>query len=147
MSTKKIIVFLVIVLVVVAGFYAWNEYTRTAKDLKQVEASVTTGAIELVNEFMTDETAANTKYLEKIVMVKGMVKKIVPVDNTYTIVLGDSTDMSSVRCLVDSTHTAPVAGLQPGIMINIKGYLTGFKKDETGLLGSDVELNRCVIQQ
>jgi hypothetical protein len=35
--------------------------------------------------------------------------------------------------------------LQQGAVITIKGAITGFSKDETGLLGSDVQLNRCVI--
>ena len=147
MSAKKIIIGIIVLLVVIAGFYAWKEYNRTAKDLKQVEASVSTGATDLLSEFMNNEEAANARYLDKIIQVKGVVKSVVAIDNTYTIVLGDTSEMSSVRCLVDSTHTEPVADLKRGNTVNIKGYLTGFKKDETGLLGSDVELNRCVIQQ
>jgi tRNA_anti-like len=81
------------------------------------------------------------------VAVKGMVKSVTKIENTFTVVMGDTADMSSVRCLIDSMHVEGVSGLQRGATVTIKGALTGFKKDETGLLGSDVELNRCVLQQ
>jgi len=29
----------------------------------------------------------------------------------------------------------------------VKGYIIGYEKDETGLLGSDVKLNRCVVDK
>lgn len=147
MSTKRILIAVIVILVIAGGLYAWNEYNRTAPDLDDVQATVTIEAQSLLAEYMNDEAVANARYLEKIILVKGMVKNIVSVNNTYTIVLGDTTDMSSVRCLVDSTHSNEITGLQRGMMAGIKGAVTGFKKDETGLLGSDVELNRCVIQQ
>ena len=145
MSKKRVIISIIILLIIAAGIYGWEEYNRKLKDLDDVAADISAEAPALVNEFMADEATANTKYRNKIISVTGMVKKVVEVDNTYTVVIGDTTDMSSVRCLIDSTHTAGIAVLKRGMKINIKGAITGFKKDDTGLLGSDVELNRCLI--
>ena len=146
MSKKRIIISVIVLLIIVAGIYGWKEYTRKVKDLDDVEAELSVQAPALINEFMTNEAAANKKYQNKIIAVSGIVKKLINVDNTYTVVMGDTTDMSSVRCLADSTHAEGFSGLKRGMTINIKGAITGFKKDDTGLLGSDVELNRCVIQ-
>jgi hypothetical protein len=147
MSKKRIIIGIIVLLIIAAGIYGWEEYTRKVKDLEDVAADFSVQAPALINEFMTDEAAANKKYQNKIVAVQGMVKKLSDVDNTFTVVMGDTADMSSVRCLIDSTHVSGITDLKRGMTITIKGALTGFKKDDTGLLGSDVELNRCVVQQ
>jgi hypothetical protein len=74
-----------------------------------------------------------------------MIKSIEAGQGAGTIVLGDTTDMSGVRCVLDSSANSMTASLQQGAVITVKGAITGFNKDETGLLGSDVQLNRCVI--
>jgi hypothetical protein len=147
MSKKRVIISIIILLIIAAGIYGWEEYNRKVKDLGDVAAEITTEAPALVKEFMTNEAAANTKYQNRIIAVSGMVKKVIEVDNTFTVVVGDTTDLSSVRCLIDSTHTTGIAELKRGMNINIKGAITGFKKDDTGILGSYVELNRCVINR
>ena len=147
MSRKRLVVIIIAVLIISGGYYAWSEYNRGVKDLGSVDADMSADAALLIKDFTANEGTANKKYQDKIVAVKGMIKGIEKIDNTFTIVMGDTTDMSSVRCLVDSTHVEGVSKLKRGSIITIKGALTGFKKDETGLLGSDVELNRCVLQQ
>ena len=146
MSTKKIIIVVVLLVAAAAGIYAWREFTRTNEDLSDVNPRYEVDAIGLINEFNTSDSAANARYLGQIVEVQGMVKKIErDEDGKYTIVMGDTTDMSSVRCALDSVHAAGATDLHRGQSIKVKGAFTGFKKDDTGLLGSDVELNRGVI--
>jgi hypothetical protein len=144
---KRIVIGIMVLLILAAGIYAWSEFNRTVKSLANVKADYNVAAMALIGEFETDEVAAQAKYNNKIVAVNGMVKSIEDVDNSYTVVLGDTSSMSSVRCLIDSTAASAVIGISRGMVINIKGALTGFKKDETGLLGSDVELNRCIVAQ
>jgi tRNA_anti-like len=146
MSRKKIIISTVVLVVLIGGIYAWSEYTRTVKSLAGVEADFTTDAAALIAEFEKDELAADKKYHNKIVAVNGMVKGVDAVQNTYSIVLGDTSQLSAVRCVVDSVYVKSVSGVNRGMVITVKGAITGFKKDDTGLLGSDVELNRCVIE-
>jgi tRNA_anti-like len=147
MNKRRIIVGFLVLVIIIAGIYAWREYNRTVRDLDNVTADYTVEAVALINEFTAHETDANSKYQDKIIAVQGLVKKVDQADNNYTVVLGDTTDMSSVRCLMDSSHVASTAGLQRGQQLTIKGAITGFKKDDTGLLGSDVELTRCIIVQ
>jgi len=63
----------------------------------------------------------------------------------YTVILGEEFLMSSVRCSMDSLHQMDVASLTTGTLVTMKGNCSGFNRDE--LLGSDVILNRCVIEK
>lgn len=132
--------------VAIIAMYAYREYHRTNKSLTTVEPDTTVEAVALVNEFLASDSVAYNKYRNKILAVHGMIKSIDTAAGDCTVVLGDTAALSSaVRCLVDSSFTATAIALHRGDRITIKGAITGFKKDETGLLGSDVELNRCVV--
>lgn len=147
MSKKKVIILIVVLVVIVAGLYGYHEYYRTNKDLGDVKEDYSVKATTLINEYMNSESEADNKYRNKILSISGMIKRIDTSDNYYTVVVGDTMNMSSVRCSIDSTHSAELNNLKRGMNVKIKGAITGFKKDDTGLLGSDVELNRCVVQK
>jgi hypothetical protein len=145
MTKKRMIIGGIVVVIVMTAIYAWYQYNRTVQGLADVRADYSVEASSLINEFVSNEDSANKKYLNKILSVKGTIKNIEPGESAGTIVLGDTTDMSGVRCALDSTANSTTGSLQRGAVITIKGAITGYNKDETGLLGSDVQLNRCVI--
>jgi hypothetical protein len=147
MSKKRIIIGGIIAIIIIVALYAWYEYNRTVQGLNDVSADYTVNATELIHEFVSNDTTANQKYLNKILEVKGMIKKIEENSGTGIVVLGDTTDMSGVRCILDSATSANAGSLKRGAVVTIKGAITGFNKDETGLLGSDIELNRCVLSK
>lgn len=145
MIKKRIIIGGIVVVIMMAAVYVWFEYNRTVEGLSDVKADYSVNAIALINEFVSNEESASKKYLNKVLSVKGTIKSIEAAEGAGTIVLGDTTDMSGVRCVLDSSTLSMSGSLQQGAVITIKGAITGFNKDETGLLGSDVQLNRCVI--
>ena len=146
MSRKRIIILAILVVMAGAAIYGWNEYHRKNEDLSGVKAAYAVNAVQLIGEFNQNDSAANARYLGKVVAVNGMVKGVEKDDEgKYTVVLGDTADMSSVRCAMDSAHATDATGLRRGQSVQVKGSFTGFKKDDTGLLGSDVELNRAVV--
>src|SRR5258708_5316198 len=147
MSRKKLILLVIIIVLAAAGFYAYKEYNRVNADVSGLQADYNIAATDLLKEFTANDSVANKKYLGKIIAVKGIVRQVSKDENGYcTIVLGDtSSSMSSIRCSVDSVHTPDVINLGKGKTITVKGSLTGFKPDDTGLLGSDIEMNRCVL--
>lgn len=134
-----------VVVIMIAAVYAWYQYNRTVQGLSDVRADYSVNATALINEFVSNEDSANKKYLNKILSVKGMIKHVESREGT--IVLGDTADMSGVRCVLDSSVHSNANSLQRGAIITVKGAITGFNKDETGLLGSDVQLNRCIISK
>jgi hypothetical protein len=145
MTKKRMIIGGIVVVITITAIYAWYQYNRTVQGLADVRADYSVEAPALINEFVSNEETAHKKYLNKILSVKGTIKSIEPGESAGTIVLGDTTDMSGVRCVLDSSANATSGSLQRGAVVTIKGAITGFNKDETGLLGSDVQLNRCVI--
>ena len=145
MKKKPVIIGGIGVVILLAALYGWYQYNRAIPGLVDAAADYSVNATTLIGEFVNNETGANTKYQNKILSVNGTVKKVENDGHASIVVLGNAADMSSVRCQLDSTAIASVNSLQPGHAITIKGAITGFSKDETGMLGSDVQLNRCVI--
>lgn len=147
MKQKKLIIIIALATVLLGGgWYGYSEYNRKVKDLSRVKADVVLDAKTLIQSFEKDEAASNVNYLDKIIAVKGNVKAVEKNDQGHvTVILGEEDGMSSVRCSMDSTHQGDVVSLSRGKMLTMKGACTGFNADE--LLGSDVILNRCVIEK
>jgi hypothetical protein len=145
MSRKKIILLLILIAIAVAAWYGYREYSRTNKDLKNVRPDFIVNASDLIKEFESGDSAAAKKYNGQILEVTGFVKNIDKDDQGYyTLVLGDTSGLSSVRCSMDTSHQSDAASLIAGSSAIVRGACTGFNKDDMGL-GSDVILNRCAI--
>ena len=146
MRKKKILLGVLAAAIIGGAWFAYGAYSRKVKDLANVKAQITMQSSELIAAFERNETVANTDLLDKIIAVQGNVKEIEKDDHGhYTIVLGDTANVSSVRCSMDSVHVREISGLREGTIVTLKGACTGFNADE--LLGSDVILNRCVIEK
>lgn len=147
MKRRKIILVGLGVLLVagaIAAWYIYKEYNRTHKDTADMKPDYTVNTVSLLQEFETNEQVSNKKYWDKIIQVEGMVKGLAKDDKGfYSVILGDSSSMSSVRCSMDSVHNKEAALLQKGSIALLKGICAGFNTDE--LLGSDVILVRCVV--
>ena len=147
MSRNKISLLVLIVLLAGVGIYGWRAYNRKVTPIKNESPAFTVSSEEIIRQFETGDSAITTKYAGKLVLVTGITKQVDKDEKGfYTVVLGDTSSMSSVRCAMDSLFAADVNMLQKGQATSIKGMFTGFQKDETGLLGSDIILNRCVIE-
>ncbi|MBC7874135.1 MAG: hypothetical protein H7Y01_09080 [Ferruginibacter sp.] len=146
MKKKKIILAIIFFGIIGGGWYAYSEYTRKVKDLRHVKAGLYMEATELITAFEKDETKSNALFLDKVIAVKGRVKTVEKsAKGHYTVILGDEGSMSSVRCSMDSVHQQDAGALITGAFFTMKGACTGFNTDE--LLGSDVILNRCVVEK
>jgi tRNA_anti-like len=147
MNRKKIILYSVMFLFLIAAVVAWyvyKEYNRKPEDTALLNPDYSLQARLLIKEFETNDSTAGKKYLDKIIQVDGLVKDIIKDEAGFnSIILGDTASMSSVRCSMDSLHNKEVNRLQKGSHAVIKGICAGFNADE--LLGSDVILVRCVL--
>lgn len=140
---KRNVVFLFIIgLLALAVWQGYRYFYRAPKDLSTVKAAATLSSTQLIQAFESDSVQANAAYLGKIIAVEGNIKSI-DEEEGVTIVLGDPSSMSSVRCSMDTSRRTEWGPLEKGRSVIIKGNCTGFTSDE--LLGSDVILNRCVF--
>jgi hypothetical protein len=140
---KRIIFLTVLVLITCAAWYIYTEFNRKNKNLAEVKADAKISAPALIEAFEKDSSSANKEYLGKILSVDGNIKNIDTEARDATVILGEANNMSSVRCSMDTTFVVKLATYKAGASIILTGVCTGFNKDE--LLGSDVILNRCVI--
>jgi hypothetical protein len=100
---------------------------------------------DLLDEYQSNPSEADKKYLGKIILLSGNIKTLENNEKGfYTIVLGDSSSMSSVRCSMDKSITLNVAELPVGAAIVLRAECTGFNPDDLGL-GADVVLNRGAL--
>lgn len=147
MKRKKIIRYIVLPLLLIlaaVAIYIYKEYNRTHKDTAKLKPDYSLEAANLVKEFESDEHASNNKFWDKVILVEGIVKEIIKDDRGfYTLALGDTSSMSSVRCSIDSAHSHEATSVIQGSRVAVKGICSGFNKDE--LLGSDVILVRAVV--
>lgn len=147
MKRKNILRYIVLPLLLIiaaAAIYIYKEYNRTHKDTTKLKPDYLIVATDLLNEFESNQKASETKYWDKVIRVEGMVKEVIKDDKGfYTVVLGDTASMSSVRCSIDSVHNSEAAGVIRGRVIALKGICSGFNADE--MLGSDVILVRSVV--
>ncbi len=142
---KKIMWALLLLVVGVGIWYGYRQYSRTNQDIARVRADVKLSAVDLVKEFEINDSSANKKYLGKIIETDGIIKEVRKDEaGYYTVVLGDTTKLSSVRCSMDTAYHEDAANLVLFSSAIVRGVCTGFNRDEMGL-GSDVILNRCVI--
>lgn len=145
MRKKKMITILGIttLIIVLGSIYAYTEFYRKAKQTKDIDAAFSLTASDLIKEFETDNKNSNAKYLNKVIEVKGIVKSVED-QSGYTIVLGDSSSTTSIRCTMDSSFQLGFK-LKSGQVGNIKGVYTGFNADELGI-GSDIIISKSIIK-
>jgi len=145
MHKKSIIISIILLAILIGGWYGYSEYNRKVKNLSSVTADFNLSGNQLLSEFEANEPSANQKYLGKIVAVSEVLRSVEVNDNgNYFLILGPENSMSSIRCSMDSTMHEEVKSLVNASVVRIKGVCTGFNSDE--LLGSDIILNRCVIE-
>jgi hypothetical protein len=148
MSLKRVIIIVVVVAIAGGAYYGYKEFNRKNEDLAGVAPTYIVKANDLIGEFANNDSVSINKYLGKVIGVDGLLKKVEKDDEGFvTIVIGDTTDMSSVRCAMDTLHFKEASNLKPFSSISVKGYFTGYEKDDTGILGADIKLNRCVIMK
>jgi uncharacterized protein YyaL (SSP411 family) len=147
MKRKKIMRYILLALLIIiaaVALYIYKEYNRAHKDTAKVKSDYSFTAAAFVKEFETNEQASNKKYWDRVIKVDGTVKDIRQDERGfYSISLGDTASMSSVRCSIDSSHSSEAAAIKKGSTIAIKGICSGFNADE--MLGSDVILVRSAI--
>jgi hypothetical protein len=134
---KKILLGIVIIIAAATacGYYLYN---KKPADIRKETAQFELTATKLVEDFNKDETAANKKYLDKVIDVKGNIADIkTDTSGQATVFLESSDPMASVTCSFYADEAASVKALQKGSLVTIKGKCTGKLMD--------VVLNKCSV--
>ncbi len=98
---------------------------ETFSDTAGVKADYTVSASELIHEFVANDSAANKKYLEKILIVNGTAAEVeVQSDSTATIKYKDTTG-SYIAFSLDKNQYEKVKNIKPGDAVSLKGSCSG----------------------
>jgi tRNA_anti-like len=139
---KKIwrIFFACFAIALTAAAYGLYLFNKKPVDIRQEAALYKISAVDLLADFNKDEPAANLKYLDKVIAVKGKVAEI-KIDTTgqATVFLDAGDPLSTVTCSFYNEEAKSVENLKKGNEITIKGNCTGKLMD--------VILNKCSIFQ
>jgi len=121
---KKIIFSLILIGAIGGGigFYMFNKPLQSTSKMK---TDFTLSAVDLLQQFEEDEASANTKYLDKVIEVKGSVQKIEKKDKNITVYLDAESLMSSVIFQLENDETT----IQKGEEVTLKGICTGYLMD------------------
>ncbi len=134
--SKKVLIVISTVMIVVLGtilIYLWT-FRKADLSVSSKKADFEISAAELLESYESDEESANAAYLDKIIIVTGLVDHIYEDSLSVTVYLKNEDSFSGVLCSFDksviSTNRPPL-----GKEVIIKGICSGY------LL--DVVLNKC----
>ena len=133
---KKITIYILIIglLSIFIGYTMYHKpHINVAK--KPVDIAITANI--LFADFSSDEKKANTKYLDKIIAVKGKVANVAFNGEKAAISLQTEDDFGSVVCYLVKDDFKKSAEIKEGQEVVLKGICTGFLMD--------VILVKCVV--
>lgn len=133
---KKILLFL-LVLVIGGGAYGIYMYNKPHKNMQRQGADFELSASDLYSDFENDESAANTKYLDKIIQVSGNIREIIKEEDKVSIILETGNLLGGITCELDDHSQHDISSLSEGDQLILKGICTGMLMD--------VVLVRCII--
>lgn len=124
---KKLIKYLVIVsfvflVAIILGIYLYN---KPHENISNKSPDYVINALELYNEFETNEEAANQKYLDRILQVSGTITDITNEnDQTFTFVLSDPGKFGGVSFSINK-EALNGNSYDKGDLLSVKGKCTG----------------------
>jgi len=115
--------FLIILLLAVA--WIWYVFNEKYADTTQITPAFSVTALDLIHEFEKNDSLANKKYVEKIMVVSGEVSEVEGVDSTVNIKMADSTSGSYVIFAFQKQDIGLVKKIKLGEKVSIKGSCSG----------------------
>lgn len=104
------------------GLYMFNKPLESVSSMK---TNYSINASDLLVAFEENETTANTKYLDKVLEVKGIVDKMESTEEKTTIYLDAGNPLSSIIFQLEKSDSE----LKKGEEVTLKGICTGYLMD------------------
>ncbi|MEO5890921.1 MAG: hypothetical protein ABIQ31_11745 [Ferruginibacter sp.] len=121
---KRILYGIIIVALLGAGL-VWYIFSEKFADTSETPADFTVNAMDLIHEFEKNDSLANKKYTEKIIVVNGTVSGIEPADTTVNIKMVDTASGSYVIFAFQPQHRDEAKTIKAGDNVSIKGSCSG----------------------
>lgn len=132
---KKALLAIGLLLIVALGV-GYFIYNKPHENMHRKAPDYSMSATELFQEFEADEAAANEKYLDKVVEVRGEVQDISTDEQGITTVTLSTEGMFGIICKLDELTDHSRTDFEVSEQVTFKGICTGMLMD--------VVLVRCV---
>jgi hypothetical protein len=142
---KRILISGVLLVLIGGGIY-WYISTEKFSDTKDRKADYTFNAIEFINEFQQNDSAANKKYSDKIITVSGTVSEVESADTTVNIKFIDTVSGSYAIFAFQEQHLVEAKTIKAGDTVSIKGSCSGGIHSD--ILGTEsITFKRCALNK
>ena len=121
---KKVFVS-ILVLLVAGSIGIYLIFTEKFEDTGKQAAAFSVSAVELIKEFQINDSAANKKYVEKIMLVNGKIAETEAVDSAINIKMMDTLTGSYIIFAFQDQHIKEAKQLKEGDNVSIKGSCSG----------------------
>jgi hypothetical protein len=109
----------VLIAVIVAGMMMWNKPHETVDD----KAAMSISATKLTGDFEKDETAANSRYINKPLEVTGEISEVSKnQDGKTVLILASENPLSGVQATLRENGAVAAIGQK----VTVKGFCNGF---------------------
>ncbi|NNE30413.1 MAG: hypothetical protein HKN16_12315 [Saprospiraceae bacterium] len=127
---------ILLILLAVAGVFYFFVWDKPHKDMGSARSDSAISANALYQAFDSDETTAQSQYLDKVVEVTGKIRSYEMNTEVQKVILETGDILGGVACELDDLVAPKRTSFQVGEQVTFKGLCTG------KLL--DVVLVRCV---
>ena len=145
---KRTIIIVIVLIIAIGGWYGYRMYQEKTPDIVNKKPDVSISASALLEAFNKDTAAARKQFVDKIIEVTGIVKRI---DTTGSVVLGEESSASEITVGLDRRHMKDYAKLKTGSVAVLQGVCSGYDKgsgdDLLASLGTTVELRSAGVKE
>ena len=126
---KNKIIFSILIIGILCFFISYKMYNRPHANITESTPDITLTADTIIAAFSSDETKANSRYLDKILNITGTVSEFKLKKNKGIITLKTNQDFGSVLCHLSESASQNIHSLIVGQKITLKGVCTGYLMD------------------
>lgn len=138
-------ILVILILGSTAVLYAIKEYNRLPASMADTKEDRAVNAGELIQAYESNAAQADSVFLGKTLLVKGMVAGVESNGkNDMTILLRSGESGTAIRCSLDSSLAGKNIPVKEKDSIELRGICTGYIAGDLGL-GADIILNKTFI--
>ena len=116
-------------LLAIIAFILYKVYNKPHINVANSKEDVSVSAKKVIEDFSSDETLANSVYLDKIVSIKGELSEIKLVKDKTVLILTDEDVFGTVQAELSEESAKKIKNYAIGKTIIIKGICTGYLMD------------------
>ena len=135
---KRFIILTTLILWVVLAGFCYYYVNRPMSDVNNKKADYKLESTALYDQFEKNEEVANSKYLDKVIELSGIITQIATDENGGLSVELKGNDMFGVNCKLNDDNYKLLSAVQKGSEIKVKGVCSGKLMD--------VVLVNCTIE-